>query len=148
MPCKARWMSGTQLTAGGVNRNSSHRGGKRDDLGGMYFRSSWEANWARYLNWRKERGEIAGWQYEPDTFAFEGIKRGSRFYTPDFKVFAPDGTFEYDEVKGWMDPASATKLRRMAKYHPSIRVHIVDSPRYRAVAKVMAKVIPGWETYE
>ena len=55
---------------------------------------------ARYLNWLISRGELVSWEYEPDTFEFVKIKRGSRFYTPDFKLKEMDGSTVYWEVKG------------------------------------------------
>lgn len=54
-------------------------------------------------------GKISEWMYEPETFEFP-VKRGSKFYTPDFKVFMPDGTVEYHEVKGYMDQRSASNV--------------------------------------
>lgn len=131
---------------GRAPRAALAEGRRREDLGGAYFRSMWEANWARYLRWLVEIGEIVSWSYEPETFEFPGIKRGTRFYTPDFRVVNRDGSVEYHEIKGWMDPESATKLRRMARYHPDVRIHVVDEEAYRAVARKVKRLIPGWET--
>lgn len=122
------------------------KGGKRHDLGSRYFRSRWEANWARYLNWLQAIGEIQGWEYEVDTFEFAGIKRGTRFYTPDFKVTNKDGSIVYHEIKGWMDKRSQVRMRRMKKYHPEVVIEIIDETQYRAVASKVARVIAGWET--
>ncbi len=122
------------------------RGGRREDLDGLYVRSSWEANYARYLNWLVEVGELLAWEYEPDTFAFVGIKRGTRFYTPDFKVFNKDGSVEYHEVKGYMDQPSRTKLKRMVKYYPDITVVLIDKDAYYEIAKQVRCLIPHWET--
>jgi len=124
---------------------SRARGGKREDLGGLYVRSGWEANWARYLNWLKACGEISGWEYEPETFEFKTIKRGVRFYTPDFRVTFTDGHVEYHEVKGWMDKKSQTKLKRMAKYYPDVPIVLIDRDAYLPVARTMKDVIPNWE---
>ena len=121
------------------------RGGKRDDLDGLYLRSSWEANYARYLNFLLAHDEIVSWEYEPDTFEFEGIKRGTRFYTPDFKITNTDGSVEYHEVKGYMDARSKTKLKRMAKYHPDIKIVLINKPVYYAIARDIASFIPEWE---
>lgn len=118
-------------------------GGRREDLG-IYVRSAWEANWARYLNWLAEQGEIARWEYEPDEFAFP-VKRGTRFYTPDFKVYSPAGGYEYHEVKGWMDSKSKTALRRMTKYHPDVRVTVIDAEVYYSVKAQVASLIRFWE---
>ncbi len=120
-------------------------GGRRKDLGNIYFRSSWEANWARYLEWLRQKGEILSWEYESRTFEFEGIKRGTRFYTPDFRVVTPDGQEEYHEVKGYMDRKSATKLKRMAKYWPRVKIVLIDSKVYQSHAKDLRYLIPGWE---
>jgi hypothetical protein len=136
-------MSSTQLTSTGANRHP--RGGKRSDLGGRYFRSGWEANYARYLNWLIEKKQILKWEFEPDTFEFHKIRRGSKFYTPDFKVFEIDGSYAYHEVKGYMDSRSATKIKRMRKYYPNEKLIIVDSPAYRSIAKQMKNILPGWE---
>lgn len=124
---------------------SSGRGGKRADLGNQYFRSRWEANYARYLNWLIDQKQIASWQFEPDTFEFEPIKRGNRFYTPDFKVFDLDGSHSYHEIKGYMDSDSATKLRRMAKYFPQEKLVLIDKPVYQGIARTMAPLLPNWE---
>ncbi|MCV6900732.1 DUF1064 domain-containing protein, partial [Escherichia coli] len=87
-----------------------------------FFRSSWEANYARYLNWLIAQGEIAKWEFECQTFVFHGITRGVISYTPDFKVYSKDGSHEWHEVKGWMDAKSKAKLKRMAKFYPAEKV--------------------------
>lgn len=122
------------------------KGGKRADLGGLYVRSAWEANYARYLNWLVAQGVIAAWEYEPDTFWFRGIKRGTRSYCPDFKIHNNDGSAEYHEIKGWMSPKSKTQLKRMARYHPGVKVVVVDKDAYRAIARTAKKLVPHWET--
>lgn len=119
--------------------------GKRSDLDNRFFRSAWEANYARYLNWLVGRGEISRWEYETETFEFSKIKRGSRFYTPDFKVIFPDGRFEFHEIKGYMDQRSATKLKRMKKYFPGVPLLLIDGPAYRQLAAQLGPVLPYWE---
>lgn len=120
------------------------KGGRRADVGPMYFRSAWEANYARYLNWLQGRGEIDRWEYEPETFWFEAIKRGVRSYKPDFRIFEKGASY-FVEVKGWMDPKSRTKLRRMKKYHPSVEVRLFGAKDYASLASKLGRVIPGWE---
>jgi hypothetical protein len=124
---------------------SRTRGGRRADLDGRYFRSAWEANYARFLNFLKARGEISGWEYECKTFVFEAIKRGTRAYTPDFKVTTGD-RHEWHEVKGWMDQPSRTRLKRMAKYFPAEKVVVIDAGWFRQANKTLAGAIAGWET--
>lgn len=134
----------------GQNATSSAargRGGKRADLGNSYFRSAWEANYARYLNWLIGLGEIQKWEYEVETFEFTTIKRGSRFYTPDFRVTTKSGSVEYHEVKGWMDKKSQTKLNRMAKHYPDKTIVLVDKDVYTGIAQSVKALIPEWETY-
>jgi len=110
----------------------------------MFFRSAWEANYARYLNWLQSRGDIERWEYEPETFWFEAIKRGVRSYTPDFKVFEKGG-FYFVEVKGWLDPKSKTKLKRMKKYHPGVNVVLFGQADYKSLSRQLGGVIPNWE---
>lgn len=143
LKCKYRKMSSTQLTVSGANRNT--KGGKREDLNGQYFRSRWEANYARYLNWLKSHGEIISWEFEPDTFEFIGIKRGVRFYTPDFKIVQKDGSIIYHEIKGWMDPRSITRHKRMSKRYPQVIVRLILGQEYHAIAKKVKSIIPHWE---
>jgi hypothetical protein len=117
------------------------------EVGGqrIYFRSSWEANYARYLEWLRIRGEIIEWKHEPETFWFEKIRRGTRSYLPDFRVVERGGAVHYHEVKGWMDAGSKTKLKRMAIYHPHISMILIDRGAYKAIAKVMKPILDGWE---
>jgi hypothetical protein len=128
---------------GGYTRSA---GGKRTDLGGRYFRSAWEANYARYLEWRKARGDLAAWEFEAKTFVFEAIRRGTRAYTPDFMLTFPDGRVEWHEVKGWMDPKSKTRLDRMAKFFPTETVRIIGEDWFRMAKRTgLSAMIPGWE---
>lgn len=122
------------------------KGGARADLGGLYLRSRWEANYARYLNFLVSKGEIALWEYEAHTFIFEAIKRGCRSYTPDFRVELNDGTVEWHEVKGWMDQPSRTRLARMARYFPEHKVIIIDAAWFKSAAPWLRRLLPGWET--
>lgn len=128
-----------------ANPYSRTRGGRREDIGPMFFRSAWEANYARYLNWLISKGEIDGWEYEPETFWFEKIKRGVRSYKPDFRISEKGKTY-FVEVKGWMDTKSKTKLQRMKRYHPTVEVRLVDERQYKAIARAVSRIIPGWET--
>lgn len=127
---------------GGYSRTKS---GKRGDLGGLFLRSSWEANYARYLNWLVAQGEIVGWEYEPRRFDFP-IQRGIRSYMPDFRVELNDGAIEWHEVKGWMDPASKTRLKRMAKFYPDETLLVIDSKWFRAAKRQgLPGLIANWE---
>lgn len=105
-----------------------------------------EANVIRYAEFLKRHGNIEDWEYEPDEYFFP-VKRGpGGFYKPDIKIWLnrAEGRFEYWEVKGFMSPTSKTKLKRMTKYYPCIRVELIDTKRYQEIKK-WAKLIPGWE---
>ena len=125
------------------------------EIGGLrvYFRSRWEANYARYLEFLRTHGEIVGWEHEPQTFWFEKIRRGVRSYLPDFRVTLkckeenllklPD--FEYHEVKGWMDARSRTTINRMRIYHPNVKLVIIDKEWFKRTGKQMSGLITDWE---
>ena len=121
---------------------SGHReiGGKR-----IFFRSRWEANYARYLEYLKAQKLIREWVHEPRTFWFDGIKRGCVSYLPDFRQDNVDGTCEWIEVKGWMDPRSRTKIKRFRKYFPGERLTVIDGGWFKANGKNFALIIDGWE---
>lgn len=140
---KTRAKNGTYAP---IRRGTTWKAAWRE-IGGYrkYFRSRWEANYARYLQWLKEQGQIAEWAHEPTTFWFEGIKRGTCSYLPDFLVTEKDGSQTYYEVKGWMDDRSKTKLKRMAKYHPAVKLIVVREKEYKAIAKSVGALIEGWE---
>jgi hypothetical protein len=115
-------------------------GGRR-----IFFRSQWEANYGKYLEWQKERGMIKEWEHEPLTFWFEGIKRGCVTYLPDFKVTNNDGTHEWMEVKGHMDAKSKTKINRFRKFFPQEKLRLIDAKWYKANRQKLSLIIPGWE---
>lgn len=130
-----------------MNRsNASWKSGWRE-VGGqrVYFRSRWEANYARYLQWLKERGEIYEWEHEPHTFWFEGVKRGCMSYLPDFRVTENSSERVYHEVKGWMDERSKTKIERMATYYPGVKLRVIDGRQYNALQKTMRPLVREWE---
>lgn len=116
-------------------------------IGGIrkFYRSKWEANYARYLEWLKGRGEILAWAHEPKTFWFEGVRRGAVSYLPDFCITEKSGRDVYHEVKGWMDDRSATKIKRMAKYHPRVKLIVIRKKQYSAIARKVSALVPGWE---
>lgn len=143
-----RWMAsdgGSKPSGGARTGKRAAKGGIAEDLG-MYFRSKWEANYARYLNWQKDRGEIAHWEYEPVTFDFrQWYLKGAIHYTPDFRLTYPDGRQEFVEVKGLMDGKSKTQLKRLAKHYPEASLRLVTKAEYLAIEQGLGKVIAHWE---
>jgi hypothetical protein len=108
------------------------------------FRSHWEVNYAYYLEFMKAHSEIIAWEYEPQVFYFEGIKRGTTNYTPDFRLIYPCGRREFREVKGWLDPKSKTKLKRFKKYYPTEVLRLIDANWFKANGPKLASIVPGW----
>jgi len=115
----------------------------RNDSRQIYVRSGWEANWAAYLDWLLSLGEIKGWEYEPEEFEFTEIKRGTRFYKPDFRVVNGDGSVEYHEIKGRWTQKARTQVSRFRKYYPEHKLIVVDREAYKAVVK-RKNLIPKW----
>lgn len=108
------------------------------------FRSGWECNYAFYLQWLKEQGEIKDWEYEPERYHFdmpEGnitIRMGNG-YLPDFRVTENDGTQYLVEIKGRNQ--GMRRLQRMKKYHPHIEVRLVGTKEYNLLKKQVGKML-------
>lgn len=111
----------------------------------VFFRSCWEANFGRYLEWQKKRQMIKEWEHEPQTFWFEGIRRGCVSYLPDFKVTELDGNHYWIEVKGFMDAKSFTKIKRFKKFFPNESLRIIDAKWYNLNVKKLCNIVPDWE---
>lgn len=117
------------------------RQGKRSDLGDIWFRSSWEANYARLLNHFKDWQFIKDWEFEPHTFDVGNAGT----YLPDFKVESLNGHIAYHEVKGYMTDKGQSNLDGMAKVHPDVDLLLVNADRYKFLEGVYADTIPNWE---
>ena len=125
-----------------TNPYSRTKSGKYNINGkSIFFRSTWEANYALYLDFLEESGNIQCWGYETRRFEFTKIKRGTRSYTPDFEVTNNDGSVEYHEVKGWMDAKSKTRLKRMSRYYPKVKLIVIDSSVYRDIKSKVGKML-------
>lgn len=117
---------------------SRGRGGKRDDLG-AYFRSSWEANTARVMNF-----EHISWEFEPQRFIFPDDGSGVLSYCPDFYLTSHD---IWIEVKGWMDEKSTLRLEKFKKYYQdeSNKLIVIGEVEYKKMESVYSSKIPLWE---
>lgn len=116
-------------------------------VGGIkaYFRSRAEANYARYLQYLKEQGQIKDWLHEPATFWFMEIKRGCRSYKPDFEVIQFDGTRIWYEVKGYYDSKSLTKIKRFRKYYPFEKLEVIDGSFFKKNKNKLKMLLKDWE---
>lgn len=113
---------------------------------GQMYRSGWERNIARYLDHQVDQGVVDRWEYECERFPFP-VKRGNKSYLPDFKVWYPDGSYEWWEVKGYLDDASRIKLKRFALHHPeeSMKLKLIDRPAYMKIKADFQDKLEGWE---
>lgn len=113
---------------------------------GIYVRSFWEANYARFLKLEVELGHLERWEYEPQVFTFP-VTRGTTEYRPDFRLTYPNGRQEWVEVKGYMDARSKTQLKRFRKYYPREELRVVGKEWFvEAIRSGLSAVIPHWET--
>lgn len=138
--CKGVAMASGAPIGGGISIR-----GIRPDLPGIYFRSSWEANVARWLEWMKACGSVKAWKYEPESFPVV-IDGKRRRYVPDFRIDWAGTLVEYLEVKGRMDARSEAKLKAMKNQHPCVRLRLLDAAGYRTMARETGPQFPTWES--
>lgn len=112
----------------------------------IYFRSKWEWKYACYLEVLLRDKQITDWKYEPKTFYFEGIKRGTNNYKPDFLVTHLNGNEEYIEVKGYETSKDATKWKRMGKYFPDVKLRIIKSDWFKSNNKALDVLVKQFQS--
>lgn len=136
----------TKMKLGKTGYQSNLRGWREfPEYKKYYLKSSYEINFAKILQYRKEQGEIKDWFYETETFWFKGISRGINNYTPDFLIIYNDNSEEYVEIKGWYTAESKTKTKRMAKYHQNVKLTLILTPEYKELLKQYDNVITDFE---
>jgi len=106
-------------------------GGKREDIGNTYFRSNWEANFARICDYNNKE-----WEYETKTFALSN----GRNYTPDFLI---EGV--YYEIKGRWTEKARNQVEMFQKDYPEIRLDVIDESCYIILRKRYKHLINKWE---
>lgn len=121
----------TQAAMKSISMHSRSKKGIREDLK-CFFRSTWEANYARYLNYIGVK-----WKYEPITYNLANNKT----YTPDFLL--EDGTIV--EIKGWLTKQGKEKLNAFTKEYPNVTVIIVTRKEYNEIKKNYQFEIEKWE---
>lgn len=110
------------------------KSGKRIDLNNQYFRSTWEANFARIIQYNNKQ-----YEYEKHVFPVK-IDGNDCTYLPDFKI---DNIFY--EIKGyWYDDAKI-KTEAFMQQYPEIKLVIVDSEKYYKLRNKYKKLIDNWE---
>lgn len=109
------------------NAYSRTKGGKRKDLNNKYFRSAWEANIARVLNYLNIE-----WKYEIKRFVFDNVESEICSYQPDFYLPKLD---KWIEVKGWMDKKSQLRLQYFKEQFPEEyrKLILIDESFYNLI---------------
>jgi hypothetical protein len=105
--------------------------GIRKDLN-QYFRSTWEANFARLLNYMDIK-----WEYEPKTLILKSCS-----YTPDF--YLPELNL-YIEVKGFDFGRGRPKLKLLNETNSTFPIKVLDDEGYMKLKKKYSSIIKNWE---
>ena len=121
-----------------TNAYSRCKGGFRKDLN-HYFRSAWEANIARILDYLHIE-----WKYEYKRFHFNQETEKILSYQPDFYLPQYD---KWIEVKGWMDNTSKKRLELFNIYYPleSTRLILINEDIYKSLKTQYSLLIENWE---
>ena len=137
----------------------------RNDIDSIYsFRSALEANFARILNHLKVK-----WTYENIKFKFDNYKTTPYSYKPDFEIVSDtEESRKYGlvkgiyEIKGKIDRATLTKLKRLKDCYPNDYQRLIVVPagiakmaqvetmgytciKYSTLKKVFHPIITYWE---
>lgn len=117
--------------------NGRGLGGKREDLN-EYFRSMWEANFARLLNLKNIK-----YKYEQKIPIYDNNNNLLCTYVPDF--YLPELN-HYIEIKGKWENSAKKKIQLLKKYKPEIKLFIIDGTKYKNIEKLYINKISLWET--
>jgi len=127
------------ITSTSENSYSRTKSGKRKDLNNQFFRSSWESNIARLLNYN-----YIEWKYEFKRFYFDESVNGVASYQPDFYLPEFD---KWIEVKGWMDEKSKIRLQLFKDQYPEefSKLILIDEDFYNELRDEISPFIDNWE---
>jgi transposase-like protein/AraC-like DNA-binding protein len=109
-------------------------GGHRADLNNQYFRSNWEANFARILEYNNIK-----YEYEKHRFFLESMQR---YYVPDF--YLPD-TDTWIEIKGYWIEDAKDKFEFFKKENPDKNIKLIDKKPYKELEEKYKKILANWE---
>jgi len=79
------------------------------------IQGSYEYRTCLILDKWEELKKISKWEYTNDRFRYVGIDGNIHNYLMDFKIWNPDGTFYYLEVKGYQKPNDKLKWDAVRK---------------------------------
>jgi len=149
-----------------VKKKQVSKIGRRPDCNNLFLRSSYEANFFRYMKHTYPNYIL---EYEPTTFSFApfGVLKGTVSYTPDFKIYDKNNPNDYSiiEIKGFLRQQDKVKIKRFKKYYPgefSKLSVVVPSEKsktytffkeigiekiclYNELNKQYKNIIPNWE---
>lgn len=104
------------------------------------FRSSWEANIAKILNYKG-----IAWVYEGESFLLDSDyliqKYKCNVYYPDFII----NNNCFIEVKGFWDDYSIRKVQLFKEQYPQYKLFIIDRDMMYSLNKIYEKIIINWE---
>ena len=135
--CHFKWRTGRPSPHRRSPGSSNGIGGFRPDLG-MYFRSRWEANYARML---KLLGK--SFRYESQSFLVTLEDGAQSSYCPDFFVDG-DG---WIEIKGYwrVERRERERMEAFRQQHPEHPLLLIEARAYKALRVQYADLIPEWE---
>lgn len=111
------------------------KAGKREDLDNQYFRSTWEANYARILKYLNVE-----YQFEPEIIWLKKLDGSEISYRPDFKV----GDL-YIEIKGYWHEDAIEKMKMLKEQYPDIKLVIIELDKYNQLKKTYKSKVKVWE---
>lgn len=114
-----------------LNPNGYGKSFYREDLN-TYFRSTWEANFARTLNYSNIK-----WEYEKHRIYLSNCSYLPDFYLPDLAL--------YIEVKGARFGNKDKKLEMLYKEKPNFPIKVIDGEVYNILKKKYYTLISNWE---
>lgn len=94
--------------------------GKGSYYKGIWMRSTWEVNIAKWLDKHNIK-----WQYESKRFELK-----SKTYCPDFYL---PGRNIYWEVKGWFHKRHQETIRMFRELYPAEKIIVFTKPLYDAI---------------
>lgn len=118
--------------------NGKGLGGKRPDLNNQYFRSMWEANFARVLKYKNIE-----YKYEEKIPIYDENNNLLCIYVPDFYLPKYDS---YIEIKGKWEKGAKEKVQLFKKYFPNKKITIIEQTNYKCIKRIYQKKISHWET--
>ena len=103
----------------------------------IWFRSTWEANYARILNHKGIE-----FIFEPKWFKIPASDQYKEtHYVPDFYLVKED---RYVEIKGFIQDDDIYKMNKFVELY-NVKLELIDSLKYKELKKEFKDVIKEWE---